>query len=232
MPPPHTKEILSDVLLDFMLDWNMDRKISTIIVDNCSSNDGMIDILREKLSLNNSLLLNGKVFHMRCATHILNLIVKEGLDVIRVEIEKLRDSVAFWSATPSRVVKFKDATRQLWIPCNKKLCLDCKTRWNSTYLMLSIAIAYKDAFPRLTQRKKLYTIVPSEEEWNLAKENCGRLKLFYNITKLFSGQNYPTANTFFIKVCEIKQTLYDWLICSNEVVSTMASSMLENFDKY
>ena len=75
-PPPHTKEILSDVLLDFLLDWNMDRKISTITVDNCSSNDGMIDILRDKLSLNNSLLLNGKVFHMRCATHILNLVVK------------------------------------------------------------------------------------------------------------------------------------------------------------
>ena len=76
MPPPHTKEILSDVLLDFLLDWNKDRKISTITVDNCSSNDGMIDILREKISLNNSLLLNGKVFHMRCAAHILNLVVK------------------------------------------------------------------------------------------------------------------------------------------------------------
>ena len=48
--PPHTKEILSDVLLDFLLDWNMNRKISTITVDNCSSNDGMIDIIHEKLS--------------------------------------------------------------------------------------------------------------------------------------------------------------------------------------
>ena len=172
VPPPHTKEILSDVLLDFLLDWNMDRKISTITIDNCSSNGGMINILYEKLSLNNSLLLNGKFFHMRCTTQILNLVVKEGLDVIRVEIEKIRDSVAFWLATPSRVEKFEDATRQLRIPCNKKLCLDCRTRWNSTYLMLSIAIVYKDVFPRLKQREKLYTIVPSEEEWNLAKEIC------------------------------------------------------------
>ena len=52
----------------------MDRKISTITVDNCSSNDGMIDILCEKLSLNNSLSLNGKVFHMQCVAHILNLV--------------------------------------------------------------------------------------------------------------------------------------------------------------
>ena len=113
--------------------------------------------------------------------------MKEGLDVIRVEIEKIHNSVAFWSATPLRVEKFEDATRQLRIPCNKKLCLDYRTQWNSTYLMLSIAIAYKDVFPRLKQHEKLYAIVPSEEEWNLAKEICGRLKLFYHRTKLFSG---------------------------------------------
>ncbi|RVX04747.1 putative AC transposase [Vitis vinifera] len=232
VPPPHTKEVLSDVLMDFLLDWNMDRKVSTVTVDNCSSNDGMINILVEKLCLSDSLLLNGKIFHMRCAAHVLNLIVKEGLDVIEVEIEKIRESVAYWSATPSRMEKFEDAARQLRIPCNKKLSLDCKTRWNSTYLMLSIAITYKDVFPRLKQREKYYMVVPTEEEWNMAKEICGRLKLFYNITELFSGRNYPTANTFFIKVCEIKEALYDWLICSNDVVKTMASSMLQKFDKY
>ena len=80
---------------------------------------------------------------------------------------------------------------------------------NSTYLMLSIAITYKDVFPRLKQREKLYTTVPSKEEWNLAREICESLKLFYNITKLFSRRNYPTTNTFFIKVCEIKKALYD-----------------------
>ncbi|KAL6313143.1 hypothetical protein AAG906_026065 [Vitis piasezkii] len=232
VPPPHTKEVLSDVLMDFLLDWNMDRKVSIVTVDNCSSNDGMINILVEKLCLSDSLLLNGKIFHMRCAAHVLNLIVKEGLDVIEVEIEKIRESVAYWSATPSRMEKFEDAARQLRIPCNKKLSLDCKTQWNSTYLMLSIAITYKDVFPRLKQREKYYMVVPTEEEWNMAKEICGRLKLFYNITELFSGRNYPTANTFFIKVCEIKEALYDWLICSNDVVKTMASSMLQKFDKY
>ena len=73
----------------------MDRKVSTVTVDNCSSNDGMINILVEKLSLSNSLLLNEKKFHMRCAADVLNLIVKEGLDVIEVEIEKISKSVAY-----------------------------------------------------------------------------------------------------------------------------------------
>ena len=82
MPPPHTKEVLLDVLMDILLDWNMDRKISTITVDNCSSNDRMIDILIEKLSLRGSFLLNGKKFHIQCATHVLNLIMKECLDIM------------------------------------------------------------------------------------------------------------------------------------------------------
>ena len=46
--PPHTKEVLSNMLMDLLLDWNMYRKVTTITVDNCSSNDGMIDILKEK----------------------------------------------------------------------------------------------------------------------------------------------------------------------------------------
>ena len=66
----------------------------------------------------------------------------------------------------------------------------------------------------------------------MTKEICGRLKLFYNIIELFSGQNYPTANTFFIKVCEIKETLYDWFICSNDVVKTMTSSMWNSIVSY
>ena len=33
-------------------------------------------------------------------------------------------------------------------------------------------------------------------------------------------------------MCEIKETLYDWFLGSNEAISTMASSMIAKFDKY
>jgi len=75
-----------------------------------------------------------------CCAHILNLIVKDRLEIVKDGIEKIRDSVAFWIATPKRKEKFEETTKQLRISCTKSLVLDCLTRWNSTYKMLQIAI--------------------------------------------------------------------------------------------
>ena len=74
MPSPHTKEMLSDVLLQTSLEWNIDWKLSTMIVDNCSTNDAVINIILDKL-LRSTLVMRGSMLHMRCATHVLNLIV-------------------------------------------------------------------------------------------------------------------------------------------------------------
>ena len=73
--------------------------------DNGTTNDVMIDILLEKI-YSSSLSLNGDLFHMRCAAHILNLIVNEGISVISDSIERIRNSVLFWSATPKRQEHF------------------------------------------------------------------------------------------------------------------------------
>ena len=49
MPSLHTKEVLADSLLDCLLEWNIDRKLSTMTMDNCSTNDAMVQILWERL---------------------------------------------------------------------------------------------------------------------------------------------------------------------------------------
>ncbi|GJV54590.1 zinc finger BED domain-containing protein RICESLEEPER 2-like protein [Tanacetum coccineum] len=73
-------------------------------------------------------MMSGGLFHMRCVAHILNLIVQDGLAVIGDGIDRIRDSVAFWTATPKREQKFEEAARQLEISSTKQLALDCKTR--------------------------------------------------------------------------------------------------------
>jgi len=70
-----------------------------------------------------ALPLRGKFFHMRCCAHTLNIIVKDGLEVIESSIEKVRDSVAYWRATPKREETFGDVCDSLPVPYSKKLKL-------------------------------------------------------------------------------------------------------------
>ena len=88
MPSPHTKEVLSSVLLDTLLEWNIDRKLSTVTMDNCNTNDAIIKMILDKLQ-HGALIMCGSMLHMRCVAHVLNLIVQDGLDVIRSCIEKV-----------------------------------------------------------------------------------------------------------------------------------------------
>lgn len=231
LPAPHTAEVLFNKLVECFMDCNIDRKLSTITVDNCTTNDAMLRLLLEKLPVRD-LPLNGKVLHMRCCAHILNLIVKDGLEIISDVIEKVRDSVIYWIASPSRVEKFEEAVRQMPIDCTKKLCLDCKTRWNSTYLMLETAIIYRDVFPRLKCREKQYKNVPTEEDWENAMEICDKLKIFYEVTEMFSATLYPTSNCYFPNICDIKLQLEEWVNSPKMMIQCMATKMIEKFEKY
>lgn len=172
-------------------------------LDNCSTNDSMMIKMQDKLPLD-SLMLDGSVLHMRCAAHILNLIVRDGMSIMEKGIEKVRNSVGFWCATPKGHERFEKMASQLSIQYTRRIGLDCTTRWNSTFIMLSTALEYQAIFDRLALREKLFTpICPSPAEWWFAKEVCGRLKLFYDISELLSGTKYVTTNLFFPKIYSV-----------------------------
>ena len=60
VPFPYSKDIIAKVLVDYFLKWNIDRKLSTIIIDNCSTNDTIIRLLLNKLDTS-SLMLSGSL---------------------------------------------------------------------------------------------------------------------------------------------------------------------------
>ena len=66
------------------------------------------------------------MLHMRCAAHILNLIIQDGLSLIGGGIERIHDSVIYWTGSPKRRQKFEENARQLRVQCTKELVLDCK----------------------------------------------------------------------------------------------------------
>ncbi|KAL4653543.1 hypothetical protein ACB092_01G311300 [Castanea dentata] len=231
MPSPHDKYSLSKILLECLSDWNIEVKLSAITVDNASNNDGMMKLVSDKLQAS-SLILGGKLLHVRCAAHIPNLVVQEGLNVIGDGIENVRSSVYFWTQSPKRAEIFEKISRQSHIASTKELVLDCRTRWNSTYLMLSTALIYKDVFPRLLCCEPQYQSAPTNRDWEVAQIVCEKLGYFHKVTELLSGTAYPTANHYFPSVFRLKIELNQWLSSEDELVKKMATKMLAKFDKY
>lgn len=226
---PHTALTISKVILERLYKWNIDRKIMSIALDNCSTNDAMVRDLKEKL--NTKLVANGDFFHVRCSAHIINLIVQEAIDNIKHVISKVRESVKHVKSSTLRWQQFKEVASQVRAPC-KNVVLDVRTRWNSTYEMLDTALEFKDAFLRLKEVDSSYVDAPNDEEWANAKVCCDNLKIFFDITNHISGALYPTANYFFTHICEIHLQLIDMCADSIPFVSEIGKKMMVKFSKY
>jgi len=180
VPAPHTGDVIAEELYNTLMQWNLDEKLSTVTADNCTSNDKAMDQMVMKIG-KAKLLLQGTMVHMRCCCHILNLIVKDGLDVpaMKSATHNIRESVAYWTATPKRVEKFEEMAKYKKVKITNKLRLDCKTRWNSVFVMLDTALPYRAVFERAKIVDKQYETLPSADEWDFAAEVVPRLRLFY-----------------------------------------------------
>ncbi|CAH1414892.1 unnamed protein product [Lactuca virosa] len=62
--------------------WEI-NKVFTIIVDNASANDVAVSYMKRRLSSYKTLMFDGDFLHIRCACHIINLIVKDGLKELK-----------------------------------------------------------------------------------------------------------------------------------------------------
>ena len=80
--------------------------------------------------------------------------------------------------------KFEEIAKFKKVKITRKLILDCKTRWNSTFMMLEVSLPYRVVFERAKQVDKQHEHLPSDKEWEFAAEMVERLGLFYEITKL------------------------------------------------
>ncbi|XP_020260626.1 zinc finger BED domain-containing protein RICESLEEPER 2-like [Asparagus officinalis] len=203
VPPPRCGIDIEDAMHKCFKDWGIENNVFTISVDNASYNDVCLRTLKTSLSRHKKLVCNGKLFQVRCCAHILNLLVQDGISVLALTIENVPESIKFINHSEARLRTFCAIVQQLQLR-EKKLILDVPTRWNSTYLMLTTTLKFKDAFPMYKERGSNYDCMSEPEEWDKVE------KIFYRI----------------------KEVIDKSLLDNDFSIRKMAKKMQDKFEKY
>lgn len=215
--PNHKGKTIGQLVETCLIGWGIE-KVFCIVVDNASPNQVALDYMREKIGNWNELVLNGEFLHLRCCYHILNLVVKDGMAELDSSIEGIRNCVKYIRSSPTRLEKFRKCAAQEKVEHKGGIVpLDVCTRWNSTYLMLDIAVKYRKAFLRMLDEDPQFEAYfeekvggkkrdgpPKGEDWDKATRLVkSSLKMFYDATLKFSGTQVVTANQPLLWMCTI-----------------------------
>ena len=112
--------------MNILVNCDFNKRIIIFTLDIVSANNVAIELMRPLLSS-----FYNELFHIRCRCHIVNLIVKEGLNLVQQPINKIKYSIMYMSNNSSRVVFFKGLCRAY----NKRPRIfgsDEPYRWNLT----------------------------------------------------------------------------------------------------
>ena len=149
-------------------EFNISNKIIALTTDNESAMIMCGKEIASSLDIEFSTMIFA---HYRCAAHVLNLGVKNGLKFINEPINKVRKLMK----TIKNSTRLCDSLRLI---CNLKKIkylkpiLDVETRWNSTYYMLKRLDDLRPALGLLSANNKLLnSTYPNECDWIAIKVN-------------------------------------------------------------
>uniref|UniRef100_A0ACD5UFZ8 Uncharacterized protein n=1 Tax=Avena sativa TaxID=4498 RepID=A0ACD5UFZ8_AVESA len=229
---PHDAWNMFGVVLKSLSDWNIEDRIFSFTMDNAEVNTKMLSHLRKNL-VDRGLIHHERILlHVRCACHVLNLAVQDGLKTMDPVVDNVRESVKYIRSSQARREQFSKMVTQLGIKCKQQPTPDVSSRWNSAFLMLESILPFRKVFETLEEQEPSYTFGPSAEEWKMVEDICRLLKGFCHATNVISGSNYPTSNLYFLEIWGIKQILDEQEESKNGTIRSMVNEMKKKFHKY
>ena len=193
----HSAQNIFQLLKIIFQEYNILNKIFAIGFDNAASNTASIPMLQKLCNP----YFGGKLFHQRCACHVLNLCVQAGLSELSTFIKPIRDSINYiWRHNKVQKQWLKYCISNNMHP--KKFSRDITTRWNSTYKLLCESVEYKEILVSF-----ITYYVPSISlqlnHWDVCIKILELLRVLNDATVTLSSVYYPTTHSFLIQCVNI-----------------------------
>ena len=227
----YTRETLFEIVKVVLLEWNIDKKLATITVERSNANKEMVDILNAWLDdQGNCHPFREKIFHFPCFTHLISLLVKNGLDEMDYILYKIRKVIKYMIETTIGKQKFEEVVKKLNLGGKDITSEGVPLRWDSTFFMLQIALEFskRDAIFDRESDGFLFEDL-STEEWDKAKVMHKFLNIFYKGICSFLGSKCLSANVYFSMIFYIYGSLHQ---CQeSDIVKKMKENFYSHFHK-
>jgi hypothetical protein len=162
----HTGINMAAAITNVLNEFNLAGKALALTTDNESA----MLVCGRKLSEEFEKELNNLTFsHYRCSAHILNLAVKQGMEIVDQEIVEVRQLMS----KIKNSVLLCDELRELCVIEKLEYLrpeIDIETRWNSTYYMLRKLQRMETALKMLAAKHdSVRELMPDVEAWTKIK---------------------------------------------------------------
>ncbi|XP_066361541.1 zinc finger BED domain-containing protein RICESLEEPER 2-like [Miscanthus floridulus] len=199
------------------VDWELQKKVFSVTLDNASSNAKAMETLTPMFAgylgsepaptPSDPNKVKYHLVHQRCACHIINLIVKSGLKRFKPYTEDFRTAINFLNSSNQRIALFNNFCIAKGVR-PRKFGLDMDVRWNATYLMLKHLLPYKDVFSVFINSNYGTTLLTASH-WYIADKILEFLEVFYDSTVTLSGVYYPTSSLILHHLLDIITHLHE-----------------------
>ncbi|KAL0354007.1 UNVERIFIED_CONTAM: Zinc finger BED domain-containing protein RICESLEEPER 2 [Sesamum angustifolium] len=230
--PTQAEDSLSELVMTSLRNWDIDRKLFSLTIDNHSTYDKIVCRIRDQLCQHRFLMCEGQLFDVRCAASTVKLLVHDVLETSGEIINKVRETIGYVKGSQGTQEKFNEIVQLVGINWQKSLFIDNPFRWNSTYMMLEAALEYKEAFPQLQEHDPGFSMCPYGLDWDRLRAITSILKFFHEVSNVFVGRKHITANSYFAEICDIHLQLIEWCQKSYDFISSLALKLKSKFDEY
>lgn len=187
-------------LYEFLCSVGCSQKLLATVTDNGSDAIVAARTLADLLEGRHGRVIVTEDNQRRCLVHTMQLGVKEAVAVAADSTATIRDLLVTLRSSKNSRATYREWAEKLSRKQREVPSIDCETRWNSTFIMLSLAVRERDvivAVMKDTRMKKSMknTPVPTDMDWENAKALLVYLEVPATISTQLEGHKYVTVSS-------------------------------------